>query len=189
MQIRHFEQRDADRCIEIMHANFDLFRESSGGHIPDEIVEQRLKPSYTPQKLLELAERRVYWVVTHRRRVIGLTSLEEKGEEGEIFNTYVDSTHQRRGAGTLLRETLIAHARKRGLKKLVAKNVVQKAIHDLQEKMGFVHKPEKDKYLADVEPPEGFNERHACRHIKDFISKGGRIPPGKIDQYHFELEL
>ncbi len=188
MQIRRFEEKDAHRCVEIMHANFDLFRESSGGHIPDAIVQERLKPAYNPEKLRKLAEKRVYWVATHRRKVIGLIGLEERGREGEIFNNYVDPEMQGRGTGTKLLRALIDHARRSGLKKLSVKDVLRTPLHDMHVRLGFEHVPERDKYLEDVTPPAGFNEQHACEHIRRYLARGGK-PRGKIDQYHFELEL
>ncbi|MDP2717542.1 MAG: GNAT family N-acetyltransferase, partial [Candidatus Micrarchaeota archaeon] len=162
MIVRPLRRADVERCVGILHANFHRFKESQGGYIPDEIVQNRLVGKYTAEELFRRSQNGAYFVAEHDGIPVGLVGLNRPVDgKAEIVNFYLDPAHSRRGIGRKLFEHVLRHASEKGITRLFAYSVLN--AHDAYEALGFRHLPEKDKYLRHEAPP-GFNARFACSH-------------------------
>ena len=104
--IRLFESRDAEKVSSLIRNTLMV---SNSRDYDVEIILQ-LQQTYSPHRLLMLAERREIYVFESRRRLLGTISL----ERDTIYGFFVSPDRQNEGIGSALLEHIEETARGRG---------------------------------------------------------------------------
>jgi N-acetylglutamate synthase-like GNAT family acetyltransferase len=187
--IRRCQAQDAPQVHALMHANFNEYRTSKGGHVPDHIVDKHLLPKYTIKEIQSRIHDFPYWVAEKKGTIIGMIGMHPHPDEEDLTratNVNVYKQHRKKGIGRQLLNALIRHARKNGFKRIYSMSVLPS--HDIYVAMGYTHYPEKDKYL-NRKPPKGHNEKFKCTCLIDKIAKGWTPPDKQIDAYYVERAI
>ncbi|MDP2717543.1 MAG: GNAT family N-acetyltransferase [Candidatus Micrarchaeota archaeon] len=189
LKVRRCQNKDAPQVHALMHANFNEYRESRGGHVPDSIVDRQLLPKYPLDEVRRRIREFPYWVAEENDDVIGMIGMHSHPEGkglARATNVNVYKQHRKKGIGKRLLAALIRHARKKGFRRIYSISVLPS--HDTYVALGYTHYPEKDKYL-NREPPPGHAERYECECMREKRKSGWTPPNGQIDGYWLERAI
>lgn len=121
--IRKYQANDREECRYLWRKLTEWHREIYG----DQSIGDERPEEYFDKHLVKVGPDNL-WVAVHNAQVIGLVGLMSSVyDEFEIEPLIVSEVHRSKGIGTCLVETVIAEARKRGLRSLsvspVARNM------------------------------------------------------------------
>lgn len=106
----------------IQDVAYETWRATYRGHIPDADIEAFLSANYSLEQLTRSVSRlgNGLLVACHGDEVVGYAMLSENGQgEAELWTIYVLPTFHGQGAGKLLWDAALDHARELGLQTLV----------------------------------------------------------------------
>ena len=115
MKIRRFKKGDEKICSEVIYSCVDNAKKLTKKE------KDFLKRYYTPEKILKLTKKSYFFVVTQKKKLIGMGRL----EKNKIATIYFDMEYQRKRGGTLIMNYLEKFALKKAIKKVFLEALLQ----------------------------------------------------------------